>query len=121
MSKTHSRLGVTIPTPSEDYLVYTALLTQSGVNAPIATVLKNTLGGTVVWTYDVPGSYIATLVAAFPLAKTWLYISQYGDDTFQNYLERSSDDVIRLYTYDAGTPTDSLLATIASIEIRVYL
>lgn len=31
--------------------VYVALLNQSGTNAPTATVLKNTLGGEVVWTY----------------------------------------------------------------------
>ena len=34
------------------YKVYTALLTQTGTNAPVATVLENTLGGTPVWSYD---------------------------------------------------------------------
>ncbi len=52
------------------YLVYTALLTQSGTSAPVATVLENTLGGTVVWSYDVTGSYIGTLSGAFIPAKT---------------------------------------------------
>ncbi len=33
------------------YDVYTALLTQTGTDAPVATVLENTLGAvTVVWT-----------------------------------------------------------------------
>lgn len=37
--------------------VYVALLTQSGTDAPVATVLKNTLGGEVVWTYMGVGYY----------------------------------------------------------------
>ena len=47
--------GVANWTPSTSgaasYLVYTALLTQSGTDAPVATVLENTLGGTVTWSY----------------------------------------------------------------------
>lgn len=50
--------------------VYRAVLTQSGTDAPTATVLENTLGGTVVWTRDNPGRYVATLVGAFPVG-TW--------------------------------------------------
>ena len=40
-----------------EYLVYTALISQSGTDAPTATVLENTLGGTVVWTYNDVGNY----------------------------------------------------------------
>jgi hypothetical protein len=47
------------------YLVYTALLSQSGTNAPVATVLENTLGGTVVWTRVGAGDYFGTLAGAF--------------------------------------------------------
>lgn len=52
------------------YLVYTALLTQTATDAPVATVLENTLGGTVVWTRNSAGNYTATLAAAFPLGRT---------------------------------------------------
>ena len=52
------------------YLEYVALLTQSGTSAPVATVLKNTLGGTVVWSYVSQGNYMATLTGAFPETKT---------------------------------------------------
>jgi len=44
---------------------YVALLTQTGTDAPVATVLKNTLGGTIVWTYSNFGRYIGTLAGAF--------------------------------------------------------
>lgn len=37
--------------------VYKALLTQTGTNAPVATVLVNTLGITTTWTYDNIGEY----------------------------------------------------------------
>jgi len=47
------------------YLKYVALLTQSGTSAPTATVLENTLGGTVVWSYLSVGQYVGTLTGAF--------------------------------------------------------
>jgi hypothetical protein len=51
--------------------VYTALLTQTGTDAPVATVLENTLGGTVVWSYFGLGDYFATLSGVFTENKTW--------------------------------------------------
>ncbi len=54
---------------------YVALLTQTGTNAPTATVLDNTLGGTLVWSYDGVGTYIGTLTGAFTLDKTSVMIS----------------------------------------------
>lgn len=50
--------------------VYKALLTQSGTNAPVATVLVNTLSGTPVWTRSSEGAYIATLTGEFTSGKT---------------------------------------------------
>ena len=55
------------------YDVYTAILTQTGTSAPTATVLENTLGGTVVWTYNAEGSYIGTLTGAFTADKTAIF------------------------------------------------
>lgn len=37
--------------------VYKALITQSGTDAPVATVLVNTLGITTTWVYDNIGEY----------------------------------------------------------------
>lgn len=45
--------------------MYLALLTQSGTSAPVATVLVNTLGGTVVWARTDIGTYTATLSNAW--------------------------------------------------------
>lgn len=58
--------------PPGDYgkSVYRALLTQSGTDAPVATVLENSLGGVPVFTYDGEGQYIVTLPGLFPIGKT---------------------------------------------------
>ena len=50
--------------------VYIALLTQTGTDAPVATVLKNTLGGVPVWSYSNVGVYTGTLASAFTANKT---------------------------------------------------
>lgn len=55
-------------TPS--YKVYTALLTQSGTDAPVATILENTLSGIPVWTRVNTGNYTITLTGEFTTNKT---------------------------------------------------
>lgn len=45
--------------------IYKTLLTQTSINAPIAVVLENSLGGTVVWTRISAGVYQGVLTGAF--------------------------------------------------------
>ena len=52
--------------------VYKALITQSGTDDPVATILENTLGAIPVWSRDGIGQYYLTLLDAFPLTKTLL-------------------------------------------------
>ena len=52
------------------YKIYRALLSQSGTSAPVATVIENTLGGSVSWGYAGVGYYTATLTGAFLEGKT---------------------------------------------------
>jgi len=120
--------------PAPAYKVYTALLTQSGTNAPVATVLENTLGGTVVWSYSGTGSYQATLTGAFT-SKTFFYISSeagynngpqiYGQEI--RTLTRITDDIVVLnnigLNFTAGVYSSAGEADNfpnVSIEIRVY-
>ena len=42
------------------YKSYVAYITQTGVNPPVYTVLENTLGVDLTWTYDGPGFYHAS-------------------------------------------------------------
>lgn len=120
--------------PAAKFLVYTALLTQTSTNAPVATILENTLGGTVVWTYGSTGNYVATLIGAFTAAKTVIFgltnnINSASDDTLGTAAGRTDADALFLNTYDITTDgaadviktdADDLL-TAVPIEIRVYL
>lgn len=104
------------------YLKYVALLSQTGTAAPVATVLENTLGGTVVWSYSDAGVYIATLSGVFTEGKTYCIA---GNNTsgfliFGKSVELPGEDSLLLQTNRAdGTPANGSLYQTA-IEIRVY-
>lgn len=105
------------------YKVYTALLTQSGTDAPVATVLENTLGGTVVWTRTAAGRYLGTLAGAFTNNKTWVDIISFNPEAGIYYASiiRGSNDTIQVWidAIDASPGVDDVLNN-KSIEIRVY-
>jgi hypothetical protein len=112
-------LGQVNAASSRPYKVYTALLTQSGTNAPTATVLENTLGGTIVWSRTSTGVYLGTLSGAFLLNKVTVFNT---NGTFQQSFQggRSSDNAVGVNTTTfSGALTDGLLNG-NSIEIRVY-
>jgi len=107
-------------------LIYKALLTQTGTNAPVATVLQNTLGGTVVWSYGGVGDYLATLAGAFPQNKTLIIsgatvnIPFGGNTNATAYLFWDSVNTIGLYSQDGtGVATNNIL-NYTSILIEVY-
>jgi hypothetical protein len=107
----------------QPYKVYSALLTQAGTDAPVATVLQNTLGGTIVWTRDSVGTYTGTLAGAFTLNKTWLIITGWVQNiSFANISVIDVDSVSVISSqYDEGGPISQADGALnASIEIRVY-
>lgn len=55
------------------FKVYIATVTQTGTNAPVPTVLFNSLGGTPAWSYAGVGIYNLTLASAFPENKTAIF------------------------------------------------
>ena len=59
---------------------YKALLNQSGTDAPVATILENTLGGVPVWTRIADGYYYCTLANAFTANKTFCSVT-YGPNS----------------------------------------
>ncbi len=67
--------------PTSGPAVYRALLTQTGVAAPVATVLENGLSGTPAWSYLGVGAYQVTLTGAFTLNKTFYNILAVFDAT----------------------------------------
>ena len=99
------------------YKVYTALLTQAGAAAPVATIMQNTLGGTIAWTKTGTGAYTATIAdALFTSNKTMVFING-GSATATANIEWASPTTA---TVTIDTTADSVL-TGASIEIRVYV
>jgi hypothetical protein len=102
--------------------VYRALVTQSSTTAPTATVLENSLGGTLVWARSSTGTYTATLTGAFTSAKT--FIMQPGETgtiaAIKNVIAvRTSDNVVTVTTGSGGTLEDAVLSSFP-ISILVY-
>jgi hypothetical protein len=107
------------------YKVYTALLTQSGTEAPVATVLENTLGGEVVWSYVGVGDYRGTLSNTFTENKTYP-IGSFNEnyDPFSQamlacFLRLNSNQVLIQTAVSNGDSSNNLLSQ-TPIEIRVY-
>jgi len=107
------------------YLVYTALLSQSGTSAPVATVLHNTLGFVPTWGYTSVGWY-ASVNSGFT-ANTVIFMGQFYADpdpsltavTFTTSRTPSSGGKVNVQSRGNGTLDNNLLYETA-IEIRVY-
>ena len=59
-------------TQSDGRKYWRGYLTQVGETAPVATVVENTLGGTIVWSYVDVGMYYGTLTGTFSATKTFV-------------------------------------------------
>jgi hypothetical protein len=105
------------------YLVYTALISQSGTSAPTATVLENTLGGTVTWSYNSTGSYQGTLSAgAFTTNKTAFYITPSVNSsqfTFQAVTTTQCQIIAQNNFTGVPSVANNQLSN-TTVEIRVY-
>jgi len=103
--------------------VYKALLTQTGTDAPVATVLENTLSGTPVWSYVGVGDYNLTLAGEWTSQKTGVIPPQGGTLNIMPSLclyEIVSTDVIKIQTAENdGSPINGNL-NYSFITIEVY-
>jgi len=140
------RLGGVLPAEAKDEAVtlgqlrafgisaskktYRANLTQTSTNAPVATVLENTLGD-IVWSYDGVGAYTATLTGAFTANKTFIIppynssnVSAANDIMYVFAMGRNDANTLYLITGErdalgAGDVVNGALYE-SSIEITVY-
>jgi hypothetical protein len=110
------------------YKVYTATITQTGLNPPVATVFQDDFNGAFTFLYNGPGEYaISSTDGIFTENKTYLTIGQYalnldGQGTFRNSFYWNSTTDLRIQTQVNGGPwafQDDVLVNIP-IEIRVY-
>ena len=109
------------------YKVYTALLTQSGANAPVATVLENTLCETISFSYVSSGYFTINTTGEFPVNKTFFSINcviNSAVTSSESYIAILSDtlnvNTIDFITLDdTNTQINDILLN-TPIEIRVY-
>ena len=112
-----------------NYKVYTALLTQTGTSAPVATVVENTIDETLTWAYDTVGQYTLSLSpftgsGPFVVGKTIVFIGNalnydlplYANNSTSAGIPQNGAIVVR--NFNAGNPADNF--TNVPIEIRVY-
>lgn len=117
------------------YKTYVALLTQSGTDAPVATVLESSLSGTVVWTRVDVGHYEGVLAGEFTLGRT--IIPPFTQSSFQvipiykntwldfGYtMDNPSANAVRLFVVDSnGDNTEMHNAVDANsllVQVIVY-
>jgi|TARA_X000001382_G_scaffold32228_3_gene21112 hypothetical protein len=102
---------------SAAYTVYTALLTQTGTNAPVATLLQNNTGATFTWARTGSGTYTITASSnAFTSNKTIVFynLGEYATFSIAQPWTRTSDTVITISLGGDGRITNG------SFEIRIY-
>ena len=104
------------------YTVYTALITQTGTDAPVATVLQNTTGGTIVWTRNSTGRYVATISGAtYTTDKTTVLVTSGGNN--DNILRPRITATTAIDWYNIDSSDNAVSDTIAettTVEIRIY-
>lgn len=112
-----------IGTPS--YKVYTALLSQSGQNAPAEIILQNTLGGNVIYEFTSDGIYSIELGDLYITDKVGIFISPTGNSNNYNVSSSisiqyngSTGYVLRTFDNTGALSNKGLGKTM--IEIRIY-
>ena len=102
------------------YKVYTALLTQEGTDAPVATVLENTLGEDIIWTRDSSGSYYGdTIGNVFTFNKTFTTITNKKIQNLQ-FISMQSETQVYIEQISRTTSVYQDYMVEIPIEIRVY-
>jgi hypothetical protein len=106
--------------------VYEALLTQSGTDAPTATILRNTLGVVPTLSYVSPGIYRLNASGAFDENKTIVMIGtgETANPTEQFIVTRTDNYIIILttsinFTTKTYDELDELL-NYTPIQIKIY-
>lgn len=102
---------------AKPYKVYTALLTQSGTSAPVATVLENTIGN-IWWLYNADRQFLAKSNNLFTEDKTILFIQGSNDGDTSSSSVLNNLYWIDTYTINCILSEGNLSKT--SVEIRVY-
>ena len=104
------------------YTCYTAILNQSGLAAPVPTVLKNDTSRTFTWIYQNLGEYVIEADSSIFSASTTLVFGNIGLRSKAEYFRwRVTDPIkIEITAFDKdGNPADDVFEN-GSFEIRIY-
>ena len=110
---------------TKSYKVYTALLTQSGTDAPVATVLENTIGNIWFGYIDV-GVYSIHSNGLFTEQKTvntlhqTVNISYANDGIYYCYYTQQNNELLNISVYNESITLANDFLYEKLIEIRVY-
>jgi len=101
---------------------YRVTLSQTGTNAPVATVLQDDIA-TPVWSYSAVGTFLLTKTGAFTVDKTLpSNIVGYTDPAGNLFtLERTSANVMTLKTYAAADTTVLANGVLSGQEIYIEI
>ena len=105
-----------LATKADAVPTYIATLTQSGTDAPVATVIKNTLGGVVTFGYASPGAYMVTATGLLTTGKTAIFC---GDGSMLVVGITMNGFGLNSIDLSIPGPDDNLLAG-HTIKIEVY-
>jgi hypothetical protein len=96
------------------YKSYTAIISQTGTAAPVATVLQNTIGGTFTWGYTSVGVYTVTSSSSgFTANKTIVFTNDSDRLHGVGWIANSNSLVTITAAQDSGIAT-------CAFEVRVY-
>lgn len=105
------------------YKLYTAVLSQNGISAPVATVLENTLGVVPTYAYTNAGKYTISGItpSPFDVSKTFIIVQGGQFNVIGNIVGGGPDaGKIQLLNYDTSGNLTNLSGNYAYLEIRVY-
>jgi len=110
------------PGSSGNYSTYIAVLTQTGTNDPVVTVLENSIGEELVWTRNSAGQYTATSEFGFYWGSTIL--QSHASDPSGNLLftrfYRNDQNTLILVVKDSAMVNKDGWSQI-TVEIRKYI
>ena len=115
------------PSGGLPYKLYSAILTQTGTNPPVDTILYNDTGAVPLWSYDSTGHYTAVFNGAIPDQKATVLVG--GTERFDTGLgygrQRATDAVVvNSVLLDGGFTGNPVLSDdvlqLTSIEVHIY-
>ena len=106
---------------STAYNSYVALLTNTGVIAPVATVLSNNLTATLTWARASQGTYTLTASAAtFTNAKTIVFVNPGSNLGSLITWTRTSDTVLTIRSHRTDGQISDAIISGGAFEVRIY-